>query len=321
MESHSLAPVLVATHTRIDHLKQTISALRLNELASKTHLFIASDAARNEDEEKQVIRVRKYIDSIDGFWAITKIYRQKNFGHFQNFQDATNEVFTAYDKIIKLEDDIVTAPGFLNFMNQGLLQYEHDKRVISISGHLWEGVIGNKETMLLPAANGWGWAIWKDRFYLNNHDPLLAQEFLDRPRLFLKMCHTNPNLAVMATSIAKKKLIAGDVSWALYIIKNDKLVLFPGESLVRNIGYDGSGQNCGVDEKFSKQKISDKTKFVFENISKEDIKYCSKILFVNNGGYPEMFYQIFLYCIAKIFGDKRFERLRKIKKYFVFKKN
>ena len=320
MEPLSLAPVLIATHTRIDHLKQTISALRQNGLAAKTHLFIASDAARNENEEQQVVSVRKYIDSIDGFLAVTKIYREENFGHFRNFQDATDQVFTIYDKIIKLEDDIVTAPGFLTFINKGLVQYEHDKRVISISGHLWEGVKCTKETMLLPTANGWGWAIWKDRFYLNPHDPALAQEFLDSPRLFFKMCRTNPRLVAMVIRIANNKLTAGDVSWCLYIIKNNKLVLFPGESLVRNIGYDGSGQNCGIDEKFHKQAISAKTNFNFEYISRADIKASTKIFFFNNGGYTLMSYQIFLYYLAKIFGNRGFETLRKLKNSLMIKK-
>jgi hypothetical protein len=321
MEPRALAPVLVATHTRIDHLKRTISALRENELAAKTHLFIASDAARDENEVKQVMTVRNYIDSIDGFLAVTKIYREQNFGHFKNFQDATDKVFSLYDKIIKLEDDIVTAPGFLTFMNKGLLKYEHDKRVISISGHLWEGVKGTKETMLLPTANGWGWAIWKDRFYLNRHDAFLARDFLNTPRLFFKMCGINPRLVPMVTRIATNKLIAGDVSWSLYIIKYNKLVLFPSVSLVRNIGHDGSGQNCGIDEKFNEQAISTKTSFIFEDISKHDIKICSKSFFINNGGYSLMSYRIFLYCLGKIFGDKGIDRLRKIKSGFIIYKN
>jgi hypothetical protein len=318
MELHSLAPVLVATHTRINHLMQTISALRQNELASNTHLFIASDAARNEIEEKQVLRIRKYIDSIDSFLTVTRIYREKNFGHHLNFQDAANIVFRTYDKIIMLEDDIVTAPGFLNFMNQGLLHYKHDRRIISISGHLWTGIKGSKDTILLPAANGWGWAIWKDRFYLNDHDPSLAREFLESPHLFLKMCLTNPSLLGMVNAIVNKKLIAGDVSWALYIIKNNKLVLLPGESLVRNIGFDGSGQNCGTDETFHQQSISAKTSFIFENLSKEDIRASSNQFFVHYGGYRHILYQIFLYYIEKIFGDRGFERLRKLKNSLLF---
>lgn len=60
--------------------------------------------------------------------------------------------------------------------------------------------------------------------------------------------------------------------------------------------------------------------FNFENISEDDIKAGSKIFFVNNGGYSLMSYQIFLYCLAKIFGDKGLERLRKIKNNFI-KKN
>jgi hypothetical protein len=90
--------------------------------------------------------------------------------------------------------------------------------------------------------------------------------------------------------------------------------------LVRNIGYDGSGQNCGIDEKFHKQAISTKTNFNFEYISKADIKASTKIFFINNGGYTLMSYQIFLYYLAKIFGDRGFETLRKLKNSLMKKK-
>lgn len=317
MHHDSLAPVLIATHTRLDHLKRTIEALSSNLLANRTDLFIASDAARMEAEEPAVKRIREYIDKIDGFRSIKKIYRSENYGHFNNFQDATNQVFNEFNSIIKLEDDIVTAPGFLTFMNQGLLKYENDKRIISISGHLWPGINVQTDTILLPAANGWGWGIWKDRFYTNNHDSSLAQEFLRNPNLFLKMCLTNPSLLGMANAVAKNKLVAGDVSWALQIIKENKLVLFPGESLVRNIGFDGSGQNCNVNPEFHGQKISIKTNFIFEDFTSDEIKNSSNIIFKHYGGYRHMLYQITMYILQTTIGDKEFNRLRRIKNHII----
>ena len=73
MHQDSLSPVLIATHTRLDHLKKTIEALSSNLLANKTDLFIASDAAKMEAEKPLVERIREYIDKISGFRTVKQI--------------------------------------------------------------------------------------------------------------------------------------------------------------------------------------------------------------------------------------------------------
>ncbi|PSU14102.1 hypothetical protein, partial [Photobacterium kishitanii] len=49
--------------------------------------------------------------------------------------------------------------------------------------------------------------------------------------------------------------VYGDTWISLHIYKNNQFCIFPMISLVKNIGNDGTGLNCGIDEKINYQKV------------------------------------------------------------------
>ena len=63
----NLAPIVLFVYNRLDLTKQTVEALQKNELANKSELFIFSDAAKTENIQFKVNRIREYIKKISGF--------------------------------------------------------------------------------------------------------------------------------------------------------------------------------------------------------------------------------------------------------------
>ena len=47
----SLSPIILFVYNRPDHTKKTIEALKKNDLANKSELFIYSDAAKNRNAQ------------------------------------------------------------------------------------------------------------------------------------------------------------------------------------------------------------------------------------------------------------------------------
>ena len=116
-----LAPVGLSVYSRLDHVKQTIQALIRNKMASETMLYIFSDAPQPGDELK-VEMVRKFLKTIEGFKKIAIIERTKN-SRVKNNRSGIRMLLNEYGRMIFLEEDIVTAPTFLEFMNQALNFY------------------------------------------------------------------------------------------------------------------------------------------------------------------------------------------------------
>src|SRR5262249_25154125 len=132
-----LAPVAVFAYDRPAHLRRCIEALRQNALAAFSDLYIFSDAAREAAQASRVDDVRAYIGAIDGFKTVTITKRDRNLGLAASIIDGVSRLAREYGKVIVIEDDLVVAPHFLQFMNDGLDLYADDDRVAAIHGYMF----------------------------------------------------------------------------------------------------------------------------------------------------------------------------------------
>ena len=123
MSSDHLAPIVLFVSNRPWHTQQTVEALKNNELAEKSELFIYADGAKNEQVSDSVSQVRRYIATIDGFKKITIIERDKNWGLADSIIDGVTAIINQYGRVIVLEDDLVTSRFFLRYMNEALNLY------------------------------------------------------------------------------------------------------------------------------------------------------------------------------------------------------
>ena len=175
-----LAPIVLFVYNRPDHTRQTVEALQKNELAIDSELFIYSDAAKNENAEQKVNEVREYIKSIDGFKKITIIEREKNWGLANSIIDGVTKIVNEYGKIIVLEDDLVTSPYFLKFMNGALEIYKDEEKVYSITGYSFSDDISLIDTTyFLSITSSWSWATWEHKWQYFKRDKQALQKYID----------------------------------------------------------------------------------------------------------------------------------------------
>ena len=258
----NLAPIGVSTYSRINHLKQTIEALQKNTLAKESNLYIFSDAPKAGDEEK-IAKIRNYIHTIDGFKSVNIIERKTN-SRVKNNRGGIKQLLDEYGRIIFMEDDIVTAPGFLQFMNDGLDFYKDDKRVLSIAGYCPPIKMPNnynEDIFLLQRFSAWGFATWEEKFNpfsfeLEKHG---INKFLNNKISVKEFKKNGEDMYPMLISEKEGKLDALDVKLMFYEFKYDMFSLYPQRTLTQNIGLDGSGVHCGATNKFHHKKLWDKT--------------------------------------------------------------
>ena len=132
-----MIPIILFVYNRPWHTRQTVKALQKNELAGRSDLFIFSDGPKDEQTEKAVQKVREYIHTIDGFQTVTIREREENWGLANSIIDGVTQIVNEYGRVIVLEDDLMTSPFFLRYMNDALNLYECEEKVISIHGYIY----------------------------------------------------------------------------------------------------------------------------------------------------------------------------------------
>lgn len=259
-----LAPIGVSTYSRLNHLKQTIEALQRNTLAKDSEIYFFSDAPKKGDEEI-VAKVRQYIHTIDEFKKVYIFERNTN-SRIINNRSGIRELLDKYGRMIYLEEDIVTAPGFLQFMNDALRYYENDQRILSISGYT-PPINASKycadDSFFLPRFNAWGFGIWKDRY--ETIIPISKKEFsifLHNRKDVIRFMAAGEDMLNLLLSDVEGRINALDVKAMYRQFCNNQFTVYPRQSLVHNIGHDGTGVHCCKTAKYD-VNLWDKTHFEF----------------------------------------------------------
>jgi glycosyltransferase involved in cell wall biosynthesis len=253
-EEKNLAPVVLFVFNRQRHTQQTIEALRNNEWADASELFVYSDGPKSETDQGKVQAIREYLKALTGFKKITVIKRDNNLGLAQSIITGVAEIVSKYGRIIVLEDDMETSPFFLRFMNEALELYKEDEKVISIHGYMYPVKAELPDTFFLKGADCWGWATWKRGWDLFETDgrKLLAE---------LKAANLTSRFdfdgSYGYTKMLKDQVQGKNNSWAIRwyasAFLKDKLTLYPGSSLILNTGTDASGTHCNASDIFDTQ--------------------------------------------------------------------
>lgn len=252
-----LAPIVIFTYNRPLHTQQTVEALLKNEYASESDLIIFSDAPKNETAKRGVEETRSYIRNIVGFKSLRIIERDRNFGLANNIIDGVTSIVNEFGKIIVLEDDLLTSPYFLKFMNEALDKYENVDEVVSVHGYVYP-VKGKLPTnFFLKHTDSLGWGTWKESWKVFNPDGTYLLAEIERKKLESTF---NFNNSLNFLKMLKQQIARENDSWAIRWYASsflaDKLSLFPCKSLVFHNGNDIQGTNSDSSDKWLDVELS-----------------------------------------------------------------
>ena len=280
-------------------------------MANQSDLFVFCDGPKNEANSKTheaIKQVRALVKSKSWCKTVTVYESESNKGLANSIVEGVTQIVNQFGKIIVLEDDIVTARGFLRYMNEALDLYEHEDNVMHIGSYLPYTNSYKKlpETFLSRFMSCWGWATWKSSWQRANFDTRELYEQLNNPKVrydfnlegvlnFHEQLENNINGSIHTWAI----------KWFASIFLCNGLCLYPSHSLTKNIGFDGTGENCNlldVKERESGRdfiKVS-KIKIEESSVGKRYLKRYYR--YGNDSGFEKRFKQKFLdfrYQLAK----------------------
>jgi hypothetical protein len=273
-----------------------IEALQKNTLAKDSELFIFSDAPANEASVERVCEVRKYLTCITGFKKIHISENKENIGGNLFVKPGISEIIAEYGKVIVVEDDLVTAPLFLTYLNNALDTFENDQKIWSIAGYVPPIKIPSSYTediFLYPRSSSWGWGIWQDRWESIDWSISVADIILKDSFQKKSFCMGGGDLL--------NTLVKFPEIWDITVYytqwKLNKMTVYPCYSLVKNIGTDGTGVHYK-----SKQNKYDVVLQNREIKINADILPNEKILCAMRKFYTKKWYRKCLIFIAKKIG-------------------
>ncbi|MGF7079864.1 hypothetical protein [Mucilaginibacter sp. UYCu711] len=240
-----LAPIVLFVYNRPAKTQIALNTLAANPEAKQSILYIYCDGekagASNETLEK-IKETRIIAKNENRFKEVKVIEQAHNKGLSNSIITAVTEICNKYGSIIVLEDDIVTAPFFLCYMNEALQLYKDVDNVGCISGYWYPIKKKLPEIFFLRNFSCWGWATWSRAWNIFEEDGCKILLDLKEKKLTKQF---DLDGSIKYTQMLKDQISGKNNSWAIrwdaINFVNKRLCIYPNVSLVKNIGFDGNG--------------------------------------------------------------------------------
>lgn len=241
------APVVLFVYNRPRHTQQTVEALARNQLARDTELWIFSDGPKKPEGRAAVEEVRQYINTLAGtgqFKAVHVVEAERNKGLANSIIEGVTRVMDCCGHAIVLEDDLVTAPDFLVFLNAALEHYRTNPKVGSVTGYspMIKVPPDYTHSVYLISRNcSLGWGTWQDRWQRVDWQVRDFEAFRKDPQARRRF-----NLCGSDRYDRLRRQVESDInSWSIrfgfWQFRQGMLTVYPVVSRLRNIGNDGTG--------------------------------------------------------------------------------
>ncbi|MBF0430932.1 MAG: glycosyltransferase family 2 protein [Fibrobacteria bacterium] len=259
------APLLLFTYNRPEHTEKVLRSIQQAELADQTNLIIHSDGPKDEKDFLKVSEVRRLLRSRKWCGQV-KIYEsEKNKGLAESIISMVSDTIKEFKSVIVLEDDIVIAPVFIKYMQTALVMYENENELACIQGHTFP-VKELPSEYFLKSAHCWGWATWERAWKIFDRDGKGLLEKLEKKHLENEFDYEG---AMGFVQMLRDQISGKNQSWAILwrasVYLHNKLSLYPGKTLIKNIGMDNSGTHCTTNRGLVANQKLPKT-FSFEKL-------------------------------------------------------
>lgn len=244
------APILLFVYRRPHHTRKTLQALRKNQGAAESDLVIYSDGPKGETDRQAVAEVRRICGEVRGFGSCRMVAREENLGLAASIRQGVGDMLEQREQVIVMEDDLITHPAFLRYMNGALTAYAQHPQILSVSGYLpprWKVPRPKhfREDVWLSVRNmSWGWGTWRDKWQGVDWAQAEKDDFAARTDLQRGFAHGGADLPLMLMDQLAGKLDSWSVRFSYAHYRSERFALLPAESYVRPIGFDGSGVHC-----------------------------------------------------------------------------
>lgn len=236
--------IILFAFNRPDHFSRVLAGLKENNV-NEIFIFVDGPRLGNEEDLKGIDKVKKLVESID--WCkVNYKFNDKNIGLANSVINGITEIFNkGYEKVIVIEEDCIPKTGFIQYMTEAFNFYDDVDDVMHISGFgLPIKKRDNFDTYINPYPCSWGWGTWNkywekcDFYNVNGYNELLNNSYEIKEF----------NKAGEGFSEFLQKQVMGKVDswlirWYYYIFKNNGKCVWVYESLIFNIGFDGSGKH------------------------------------------------------------------------------
>jgi GT2 family glycosyltransferase len=251
------AAMAIFVYKRPEHARRMLRSVLQNPLALHSPMHIFCDGPRGEHEAGAVAQARAAVRELAPAHARV-VEHERNLGLAGSVVAGVTEVTREHGEAIIIEDDLELSPFALEYFNAGLRRYRDEERVMHLAGYMYPVRKALPEAFFCREATCYGWATWARAWRHFEPDGRKIRDAVNQrgARREFDVGGSIDFFAMLEAQIAGRT-DSWAIRWYGSLWLRGGLALHPGRSLVRNTGFDGSGENSGASETWAVELSAD----------------------------------------------------------------
>jgi hypothetical protein len=244
--SIDFAPVAVFVYNRPGHTRRALESLFMNPEIHESLVTVYCDGPRTVEDEEKVEATRRVVREVVP--SQTRIVeRETNLGLANSIIRGVTKQCEDHGQVIVIEDDLVLSRSAIGFLNNALNWYRSEEAVMHVSAYMFPVQGSLPDAFFYREATCWGWGTWERAWRHFEPSPEVIQEYIESNSLVSEFnIRGSMKFWEMLEHQREGRIDSWAIRWYGSMFMRGGLALHPGRSLVRNEGFDGSGQHCGV---------------------------------------------------------------------------
>ena len=229
-----------------------LESLKQNPLFEQSEKYVFIDGPRNDQDTvliKEVKRLAlKFTDNVK--------VAEKNKGLGSSIIGGVSKVLSQHESVIVLEDDLRLMPGFLTYMNDALIKFKGDERILAVCGYSLKIKTPNgynSSVYLGDRASSWGWGTWRDRWEMVDWQVSDWTEFSNDKKAIARFNQCGSDMFSMLRDYMEGRNHSWAIRFCYHQFKHGLYSVHPVKSLVDNEGFGAAATNCR--QKYNRFKI------------------------------------------------------------------
>ena len=235
MINYKKTATIIFAYNRPSHLKRVLVSL---EDYGLKNFFIFLDGPKNNKDKVIQNEILYTINNIK-FAKVSLIKNNSNQGLAKSIFKGISYILIKYENVIVIEDDCIPFKNFFSFVSNQLETEYFKKNCGAVCSYMFPEMSKSNSNKLYPLSLNyfipWGWATNK-----NNWKNFLIMKKKKQIKYNSRTIYTK-----LINKINRRNIWT--IDFIYYNLNLSKKFIYPNFSLVKNIGFDGSGVNSKID--------------------------------------------------------------------------
>lgn len=229
-------------YKRPEHTKKVIESIKRNKFKK---VYIFQDGLKKEEDRGDWEEVSRLIKSID-FTDVEVHISEKNKGLANSIVAGMDYVFDRHETAIALEDDVLLADDYKEFIETCLDKYHDNESVMSVCGGGYGTIIPQDypyDIYFAYRMSSVAFATWRNRWKGFERNPLLLGKILKDEDKKKKLELAGSDIPLLVRMSIMGEVDTWATYWVLHQIFNNGYHIIPKRNYAVDIGRDGTGTN------------------------------------------------------------------------------